>query len=418
MMEDFYALKPGAIWKSFRKEHFSFWMICCYLFFEYVRPQSIFTAINIIPWSQLFILLAAAGWIFDNNKRWVRDATNFWMVLFLLVILLSSWQAYNPEVSFKYLEFFYTWLIIYFLIINIVTTEKRLFIFLFIFMLASYKLSVFGARSWTLRGFSFTSWGISGPPGFFQNSGELAIQMAIFFGISYSVSKALASKLGKFKKYALWSFPITAAMTVMGTSSRGGQIALVVQTLYLFRRKINFKTILALVLVGWLGYNILPDEQKQRFTEMGDDPSSQQRLLYWENGFEMMNDNPWLGVGYFNFIRYYERYYPDDLIVVAVELPHNIFIQVGTDTGYVGLFVYCMLILSHFRCTKVARKMEAARGNENSWLYELGIGLNIGFVGFLVAGQFVSVVYYPFMWINLALCVALKNVTTKLSSDS
>ena len=43
-------------------------------------------------------------------------------------------------------------------------------------------------------------------------------------------------------------------------------------------------------------------------------------------------------------------------------------------------------------------------------------GLDIGFIGFLIAGQFVSVVYYPFMWIYLALVVATKKIY--LDSDA
>ncbi len=407
-MKDFLALKPGAIWKHFRQEHFSFWMICMYLFFEYVRPQSIISGMDILPWSQIFILLSAAGWIFDGKKKWTRDATNLWMVLFLVVILLSSWQAYYPQISYKKLEFFYTWLIIYFLIINIVNTEKRLFIFLLIFMLASFKLSVFGARTWALRGFGFTSWGLRGPPGYFTNSGELAIQMLIFAGLSFFFFTALKPHLGKYKKYTLLSFPITAAMTVMGASSRGSQLGLVAQLLIAFWHKISIKNLLIFVVVGYIGLQLLPEEQMQRFEEMGDDTTSQQRLLYWEHGLEMMNEHPWLGVGYFNFPVYYNRYHSNDLLVQSAELPHNIFIQVGTDTGYTGLFIYCMLIWSHFKCTRAVRKIEERRGQKGSWLHAISTGLNVGFIGFLIAGQFVSVVYYPFMWINLALCVAAK----------
>jgi len=155
-MEDFYSLKVKAIWSGFKKEHFSFWMICFYLFFEYVRPQSIVTAIDILPWAQLFIILSGFGWLMDPNREWVRSPVNKWMISFLLVIFLSSYQAFWPQLSYPHLADFYTWLVIYFLIINIVTTEKRLFIFLLIFFLASYKLSLYGARTWTMRGFSFT----------------------------------------------------------------------------------------------------------------------------------------------------------------------------------------------------------------------------------------------------------------------
>jgi hypothetical protein len=40
-------------------------------------------------------------------------------------------------------------------------------------------------------------------------------------------------------------------------------------------------------------------------------------------------------------------------------------------------------------------------------------GLDGALIGFLVGGFFVTVLYYPFFWINLAMTVALYNVTSK-----
>src|SRR5690606_24743667 len=121
---------------------------------------------------------------------------------------------------------FYTWMIIYFLIINIVNTRKRFFIFIFIFFLASFKLSFSLARVWAFRGFSFTSWGLMGPPGFFQNSGELAIQMAVFWPLALATAISLKPYVVTWKRWALFAMPITAGMVILGSSSRGGQLAL------------------------------------------------------------------------------------------------------------------------------------------------------------------------------------------------
>jgi O-antigen ligase len=92
-----------------------------------------------------------------------------------------------------------------------------------------------------------------------------------------------------------------------------------------------------LILIVGLVY-LLPEEQKERFRATGDDKTSQQRLLYWENGWEMMRDHPLDGVGFFNFVPYFERYYSEDMLYKKAELPHNIFIQVGTDAGF---YFYC-----------------------------------------------------------------------------
>ena len=413
-MDDLLALKVGSIWLAFKQQSFAFWMVCAYLFFEYVRPHSIIPALDILPWAQTFLLLSIVGLLADRNHKWVKSPINVWMLLFFLIIIFSSVFAYDQAIAWKHLPDFYTWLIIYFVVINSVTNEQRFFIFLMIFVLASAKLAFFGARTWAFRGFGFTSWGLMGPPGFFQNSGELAIQMSIFFGLSVSIFTALKNKVKGLRYWFLFLCPIAAAMTIMGANSRGAQLALAVQLLILFYKKISLKRVFLAVLISGLIYSLLPDEQLARFQNMGDDATSRQRILYWENGLDMMLESPLSGAGYFNFPSYYNAFHSDDLIGMRVkygaELPHNIFIQVAAELGVSGLAIYLTLIYLFFRITRRTKADLSASKYAASWLTELAPGLSIGFIGFIIAGQFVSVVYYPFMWVQLAMAVSLSSI--------
>ncbi len=406
-MEGLYSLSPKAFWAQFRREGFAFWMICGYLFIEYVRPQSIFPAINFLPWASLFLLLSLIGLFFEKGSKWTAAPSNKWMLAFLVLILLSSWNAVFPEASFEKLDTFYTWFIIYFLIICIVNTRERFLIFLSVFVIATFKISLSLAIKWARRGFSFTTWGLQGPPGFFTNSGELAIQMCVFFPIAYVLAFGLKTYVSRNVYWILMLMPITAAMTVMGASSRGGQIALAAQILVMFWRKLyRPKVFIGLAIIGVVLYSILPDEQKARFSSSGDDRTSQQRLLYWEHGLDMIKERPLTGVGFFNFAPYYQRYFTDDMLYASAELPHNIFIQVGTDAGVPALLVFLMLI---FQTIKINRStIRICRTNPSDSLFgQIAWSLNVALLGFVVAGQFVTVTYYPYMWINLALTVSL-----------
>lgn len=64
-----------------------------------------------------------------------------------------------------------------------------------------------------------------------------------------------------------------------------------------------------------------------------------------------------LGVWYFNFIPYYEQHHSEDIIgwQGRAELPHNIIIQLGTDSG----FVFGLLIAGYYVGTR--RIITAAR---------------------------------------------------------
>ena len=246
---------------------------------------------------------------------------------------------------------FFGWFMVYFLIINIVNSEKRLFVFLLIFLLASFKLSLFGAKTWALRGFAFTDWGLMGPEGFFQNSGEFSVQMLVMLPISYQLTMAIRPWLSRLKFTLMLAMPITATMSILGASSRGAQIGLAFQTYLIFlKRKLSFRTIILVLLLGVLVYRVLPAEQIDRFRVIGDDKPSQQRLLYWKGGIKMIEEHPILGVGYFNFAPYFELHYPREVLYGKAQLPHNIFIQVGTDAGVVGLLAYIALISKWIWC--------------------------------------------------------------------
>ncbi|MEM6818395.1 MAG: O-antigen ligase family protein [Pseudomonadota bacterium] len=417
---DLLALKVGAMWRGLKAEPFAVWMIFCYFLFEYTRPQSIVPALDILPWMQVFILLSAAGFFFQQNKMSASGgAVLFWLVAFFVVIIISSQSGFAPPVSWRSLDKYYLWVIIFFLITRICTTERHFYFLLVIFFLASLKLSLFGARTWALRGFSFTSWGMKGPPGFFENSGELAVQMVVFFGISVYLYKALGPTLSGWRKWLLLAAPITAAMTVMAASSRGSQVALAVQLYLIFLHgKISIRALLIAGIVGYVAFSFLPPEQIERFTTIGEDKTSIQRMHYWENGWEMMKDYPSFGVGYFAFIPYFERFYPDYVLYDHAQLAHNIFIQVGADLGFIGLFVYLVLILLGFTVPRTAIKLLERFDKGDDWRVFAAKGLMLGFVGFLVGGQFVSIVYYPFMWMHLALsCVLLSSVRNQLAEE-
>ncbi|MBW7470064.1 O-antigen ligase family protein [Marinobacter sp. M216] len=409
-LQEFYQLNIGAMWRYFRTETLAFWMICAYLFLEYVRPQSIYPFLNFLPWTQLAVLGAFIGCFNDKSVKWVSSPINIWLVLFFVIIVLSSAFAYWPSFAFERLENFYTWFIIYFLIINIVNTEKRFFIFICIFFLATFKLSLSLSITWAKRGFAFTDWGLSGPPGFFQNSGELAIQMLVFWPLAWAFALYLKPHISKAKYFILLLMPFTAMMVVLGASSRGAQLALLVQLIVLNSRSLfKPKVLVSCAVVLSILWAVLPQEQKDRFQVAGDDRTSIQRLLYWENGIDMMNNHPGLGVGYFNYVPFYERAYYEDMLYDFAELPHNIFIQVGADLGYPALVLYLIMIsYALFKTRKVGKVLK--KNAESSFFTTIFSYLNLSLIGFVVAGQFVSVVYYPFLWIHFALFVCACNI--------
>jgi len=406
--ESFFFLKIGAMWKYFRSEHPSFWCICAYLFFEYTRPQAIFPVIDFMPWAQILLILSLGFAFLDKSVKWVSSPINKLMIVFGVLIYLSSLHAYDSSVSQQYFINFYGWLVIYFLIINIINTKERLYIFTLIFIFSAAKIAVGTTLVWASRGFVFATWGLEGPEGYFKNSGELTILMLTLFPVVFFLLTRIKIKINWIEKGLLALFSACSVLTILGASSRGSQLALACLLLFMFRKHVfRIKPIIALGLICLLAYKFLPQEQVARFQEMGEDETSVQRLLYWKNGIKMIQDHPFTGVGFYNFPSYYNSHYSYDLVGrTRAQLPHNILIQVGTDMGYPGLIIF----LSFFWCALRKNPKLDMPNNSEQLALQINNGVLYGAIGFFIAGQFVTVAYYPFLWIALAFNVAIKNI--------
>jgi O-antigen ligase len=405
-VEDLYRLKFGAIWKAFTNDNFAFWMCCAYLFFEYVRPQGIWIFLQVYPyWARTFILLAFVGWVLNPKRQFVWNKYTTGIFVYLVLVILSSQFAYWPEISWERFIDYFNMAVVFFVLTQTVTTRHRFFILMLIFLIASFKLSFYGARTFAMRGFSFTSWGLAGPQGPFQNPGELAIQMIVFAPMSLFFVNGIKSFLKRWQVYVLYLMPITAAVTIIGTNTRGGQLALATQVVALIlTTKHRIKTLVVIAIIGMASFQLLPAEQKARFGTSGEDLTSIQRLLYWKHGWQMIKDHPWLGIGYFNFPEYYTKHHYSDIILPMLiqrgraELPHNIFIQVGTDTGFVGLAVFVGLMINSALSMRRLRRGATLVGD--TFTANMANGLNLALLGYVVSGQFVTVAYYPYLWIH------------------
>lgn len=409
-MHDLHAMRLSAIIKSYFAEHASFWFLSIYYFFEYVRPQTLYRAIDILPWSSIFMALAIVFAFTDKSVNWVSNSCNKLFYAFIFVIIISSLLSYHPKISWDYKNVMLGWLIVYILTITIVNTERRLFLFIIVYLLFSLKMAQHGAFAWAGRGFSFASWGLVGAPGWFKNSGEYAIQMLIYGSLAMSLFVALQIRWGIAKKMVLLCLAVMGYMAVMGASSRGAQLALAAIAIWIIlKHKNGLKGIIMLALITLALLNFLPEEQMQRFRDMGEDPSSLQRLEYWKIGIELALEHPFLGIGYMNWMPYVTSLYPGGVgPYQTVQVPHSIYVEAAAELGLIGFILFLLMMGYAFYLNAKSRKLSHELNNR--FIFYLTYGLDAGLLGYAVAGAFVTVLYYPFFWIQIAMIVATNNI--------
>ncbi len=412
-IKDFYAVKVGVLWKAFKAERPAFWWLCVYFFLEYVRPASLYPVLDVLPWVQIAIFFTLIGAFTDKGIKWVKNPVNVQFLMFYILVLLSSVFAFNLATSFELIDVVINWIIVYFMIICVVNTEKRFFLFLLLFLLVNFKMSQHGFMSFASRGFSYTVWGVVGPPGWFGDSGDFGIAMLFFVALSTAFAIALRDYWGKIYRLFFYFLPVSGLVTIIGTSSRGVQLGLVAMVFWLLlKSRRGIKVALGVLVIGSALYAILPDEMLDEFRNAGEDNTSTDRLKHWDFGYEVALDHPILGVGYNNWLNYCNFSNPNGLgHNDRCRLPHNTYISAASEIGILGLLLYTSMLV--YILVLNARTRANVSHEEDRFIYYISHGLDAGIIGYSIASIFFTVLFYPMFWIQLAMTVALFEISKK-----
>jgi len=417
-------LRVQSIWRSFLSSPMSFKLLSVYVFFEYVRPQSIYEFLAGPPWSLISILAALVAFLVEGRRPNLPTWASLALSSFAIVLVLSSIFAEDPSRSINDLKIFGNWLLVIVLVSGTVTTERRWFLFLSMFLLFSLKMSQHGFRSWIMRGFAFTGWGVTGGPGWFANSGEFALQMGIFVPLSAYLFLAIRPFLTRTKRGLLLLLPISGLASIIASSSRGGLLAIAAVAIWAaLRSRHRIRAIVGLVVVAPILWLIVPSAMKARFSTAGTDATSVLRLRYWKYGVEMAKDHPILGVGVGNWESYYRSHYfveGDSLNrfnangELKIEVAHNSFIEVGSQMGFIGLAAFLAVLASVIQVNHRTRAVLRPLGARGRLLTLSARALDDGIIAFCIAGFFMSVAFYPFVWFQLAMAIGLHSAAQNL----
>lgn len=405
------ALYPRALWKAFKSEHFAFIAIAVYLLLEYLRPEAAYPIFGVLPLRRISWMVALVGFLADRQSRIPRSPMNWLMVLLFAECAVSAYFAYRPDFAYENFTTIFDWTLIYFLLIGIVTTERRLYLLVIVYLLANLKMSQFGFFTWARRGFGFASWGLSGA-GWFNNSGELGLEMTMFFAYTVCMVGLLRQHWTGWRKWIMYFMPLSALACVIASSSRGALLGTVAAIAYLslFSPK-RLRVWLIVLPSAVAAYMLLPAQLLDRFHAAGQDATSLARIHYWSKAEEMLNSHPFLGVGYFNWMPYYSDHYFDSALYWRVEQAHNTFLQIGAELGYTGLLLFSALLATSFVLNWQSERKSRRPGFE--FLRALSLGMNAAGLGLVLSSVFLTAFSMPNYWVHFALTVAISSVISK-----
>jgi probable O-glycosylation ligase (exosortase A-associated) len=357
---------------------------------DFLRPIFLMTAITMI----FFIFNS----VFIKKMRIRFPAECKLALLFLLFLFISSFFAvHSSSVSFSQNLIAFKVLLFYFLIINLVRSKKELNAFLW-FILGCTALSALE----TIRFYRFygvprvdTVGGVQG--GANALAAILVLTLPIVF---YKMSSR-----NIYEKVIAGGLLLAFLAAVILTGSRGGTLgllAVLVLLVWRFRRK--RRSLLILTLIILVSALVAPSHywaRTQTIIDHDRDLSAQNRIDLWKAGLHMYSDHPYTGVGQGNYRyispRYTELYYPDWRGGGFVA--HNMFIDLLAEGGVQTLLAFLLFVGWTFReLRRARRRLPPSSGGED--LRGLATALEIGFIGFMVCGFFLSGLFRDvFFWL-------------------
>ena len=174
----------------------------------------------------------------------------------------------------------------------------------------------------------------------------------------------------------------------------------------------GIKAMAGILIIGWALFSILPEEMLEEYTTAGEDGTSENRLVLWSYGLEVVGDYPVLGVGLENFLGYCWFMNPVSLEGTTVcQETHNTYIEALTEVGVTGFLVYILMLISMLVIN--ARTRANAKSLDNKFIWYISHGLDGGLIGYMISSIFISVLFYPMIWLQLAMIVSLNALSNK-----
>ncbi len=172
------------------------------------------------------------------------------------------------------------------------------------------------------------------------------------------------------------------------------------------RHKVTGVVLILIAIISVLLY--APAEYFNRMDTLSDleeDKSAMGRIHAWEAGITLMTMNPLTGAG--------AGHFPGSAAKVTSHggryiTAHSMYFLILGELGLPGIiFLLSLLLSNYFRNLRLFKQARSKPDNPESLQFaRLFFLLNGSIIGFSVAGAFLSVAYYPHLYVLSGLCTA------------
>lgn len=248
---------------------------------------------------------------------------------------------------------------------------------------------------------------VAGPPGgFIEGNNELAVALVMVIPL---MNFLRLNSARRWVRHGLLVLMLLSAVAALGTQSRGALLAVSAMALmFWFRsaRKVVTGVFVGVAAIALIAF--MPSTWESRMSTIDNfqnDSSAMGRIEAWKMTVNLAN-RQFFGGGF-------EIYRPDIYAIFAPESlqqqgAHSIYFSVLGEHGYLGLLLFLGIWVLAFRVANQIRR-EATQRKETQWLHNLASMCQVGLVGYLVGGAFLSLAYFDLPYNILVVLVVSLN---------
>lgn len=393
--------------------------ILLFFIIEYLRPGQYFPLLYMLKVGTILPLMLFALTFFSSrtisNYEVCKSSNSKWLAFFLVLLVIS---IFTSDVTFYAYEKFkgvVGFVIIYFIIakeINTIGRMKGLFVVLsllhIVIVIMTPEVIMHPETRPYLRA------GV-----FLGDGNDYALSVSIVLPLCIFLYFDEESKL---RKMIYLSMSILLLLSIIGTSSRGGSLAVLTVIFYLWSK--SRKKSLGIIIVLLLAFIIAlfaPESYFDRMATIRDyenESSASTRIMAWKSATRMTIAHPLLGVGAGHFpVKYGTEFRPPEygLVGGAWITAHSSYFLILGELGLPGIIFFLSIIISNL-CSNEKRIKELARcsTSQTMKIRKLLICLNGGLIGFAVGGAFLSAIYYPHLYVIAGLFTSAQFICNQM----
>jgi probable O-glycosylation ligase (exosortase A-associated) len=355
----------------------------------------------------------------QERGHFIWDKIGVLLVLFIAHAIVSAMIAINSNywVTFR-LEFFIKGMAVAIAAPFFLTSRERIHAALIAIVAGLGFHGVVDGAKVIMSGGAHNVLGIPGAS--LGDNNLLALGMVMLLPITLYLVKYSAYKIAKWAAIGVF---ILCVMTVLGSNSRGGFLALAVLGVWYWitsPRKIMSAVLVAVVAAGVV--NFAPDRWFERIAtiqEAGEDESFLGRVAAWKVSVNIANDNPIFGAGFeaSQVASIWNKYkqtpnfininIPDEIKFKAA---HSNYFQLMGDLGYVGLCLFLALVASAFITRWQIKSLVKQLPGNHAWAADLSTALTLSLVAFMVGGAGVSLAYFELTYLQIVMLSIVRHL--------